>query len=104
MRSALVFLVTCTSWCIAATPAPQAPLPVHNSARTVQGAADNYKVQVKQPAPAARSSGGNLAPKVNPVATESETSESGGRTHGTLLATLFLMGVIAVRRYKSGRS
>jgi hypothetical protein len=33
----------------------------------------------------------------------SSTDDSGWRTYGTLLATLVLMGVIAVRRQKSGR-
>lgn len=34
---------------------------------------------------------------------EPEAGESGWRSYGMLLATLVLMGVIAVRRYKVGR-
>jgi hypothetical protein len=34
---------------------------------------------------------------------EPGTRESGWRSYGMLLATLVLMGVIAVRRYKAGR-
>jgi len=39
----------------------------------------------------------------NPSADEPEPGESGWRSYGMLLATLVLMGVIAVRRYKAGR-
>jgi hypothetical protein len=34
---------------------------------------------------------------------EADTDASGWRSYGMLLATLVLMGVIAVRRYKAGR-
>lgn len=39
----------------------------------------------------------------NPSTDEFDTDESGWRSYGMLLATLVLMGVIAVRRYKAGR-
>ena len=39
----------------------------------------------------------------NPPADELDPGESGWRSYGMLLATLVLMGVIAVRRYKAGR-
>ena len=39
----------------------------------------------------------------NPSADELDPDESGWRSYGMLLATLVLMGVIAVRRYKAGR-
>lgn len=38
------------------------------------------------------------------AAGEADTDESGWHPYGTLLATLALMGVIAVRRHKAGRS
>ena len=39
----------------------------------------------------------------NPSTDEFDQDESGWRSYGMLLATLVLMGVIAVRRYKAGR-
>lgn len=39
----------------------------------------------------------------NPSTDEFDADESGWRSYGMLLATLVLMGVIAVRRYKAGR-
>lgn len=39
----------------------------------------------------------------NPSTDEFDAGESGWRSYGMLLATLVLMGVIAVRRYKAGR-
>lgn len=39
----------------------------------------------------------------NPSTDEFDPGESGWRSYGMLLATLVLMGVIAVRRYKAGR-
>ena len=38
------------------------------------------------------------------AAGEADADESGWHPYGTLLATLALMGVIAVRRHKAGRS
>lgn len=44
------------------------------------------------------------SPNVRPnPSDEFDPSESGWRSYGMLLATLVLMGVIAVRRYKAGR-
>jgi hypothetical protein len=40
----------------------------------------------------------------NPSTEDHDSSESGWRSYGMLLATLVLMGVIAVRRYQAGRS
>ena len=34
---------------------------------------------------------------------QSDPGKSGWRTYGTLMATLILMGAIALRRYKSGK-
>lgn len=41
--------------------------------------------------------------RANPSSDEFDPGESGWRSYGMLLATLVLMGVIAVRRYKAGR-
>lgn len=46
----------------------------------------------------------NIRPNPAPAfAPDDEAGASGWRSYGMLLATLVLMGVIAVRRYKAGR-
>lgn len=39
----------------------------------------------------------------NSAGEQSDPGKSGWRTYGTLMATLILMGAIALRRYKSGK-
>ncbi|MEO8387073.1 MAG: hypothetical protein ABI893_06605 [Polaromonas sp.] len=41
--------------------------------------------------------------RANPSTDEPDAGESGWRSYGMLLATLVLMGVIAVRRFTTGR-
>lgn len=45
----------------------------------------------------------DVRPTLQNAGDEAGAGESGWRSYGMLLATLVLMGVIAVRRYKAGR-
>lgn len=71
-----------------------------NTPMKLQADADTVKVRaVYSP---------DIRPRPNPPQAfaaddEPEAGESGWRSYGMLLATLVLMGVIAVRRYKEGR-
>ncbi|SFU95503.1 hypothetical protein SAMN05216350_109156 [Polaromonas sp. YR568] len=76
------------------TPAVKAAAADNTTRMKLEPGADTVKVRaVYSP---------NVRPNP-PSADEFDSSESGWRSYGMLLATLVLMGVIAVRRYKAER-
>jgi hypothetical protein len=78
-------------------PFPSKPAAAKSTPMKLQAGADTVKVRAV------------YSPNVRPNPPQSfalddePEAESGWRSYGMLLATLVLMGVIAVRRYKDGR-
>jgi hypothetical protein len=107
MLKALITAVLAAAWIASASaysnssdhsrPAPAAKSALaEKSTRTkLQADADTVKVRaVYSP---------DVRPNSSTSIDEPNAGESGWRSYGMLLATLVLMGVIAVRRYKAGR-
>jgi hypothetical protein len=101
ITAALLASLVCASGSFAAPAAPSSAASAVRGVKAeqptrmkLQSGADTVKVRaVYSP---------NVRP--NPSTTDDlEAGESGWRSYGMLLATLVLMGVIAVRRYKAGR-
>jgi hypothetical protein len=100
ITAALFASLACASASFAASPAPSP------AASAVKG------IKADQPARMKLQSGTETvkvravySPNVRPNPSDEldDPGESGWRSYGMLLATLVLMGVIAVRRYKAGR-
>jgi hypothetical protein len=80
-------------------PFPNKPAAAKNTPMKLQAGADTVKVRAVY-SPNIRP---NPPPQTFAPDDEPGAGESGWRSYGMLLATLVLMGVIAVRRYKAGR-
>jgi hypothetical protein len=81
-----------------AAPAASAGKPQQPTRMKLQSGADTVKVRAVY-SPDIRPN----PPQVFTTDAEQDADASGWRSYGMLLATLVLMGVIAVRRYKAGR-
>ncbi len=96
---AAAWMTSASAYSDASDPPPRAPaVKAATAAQAAQmklpsGGADTVKVRAVY-SPVVRP---------NPSTDEFDAGESGWRSYGMLLATLVLMGVIAVRRYKAGR-
>lgn len=95
----VVFSVCISSACAhAGTPPPGSVLVAENAAHmALQLGPEAVKVSTKNNETQVRTV------SQNPTGEAPNRDSSGWRTYGTLLATLVLMGAIALRRHKSGK-
>lgn len=97
------WMASASAYSDASNPAPPAPaakagMAEKSTPMKLQAGADTVKVRAVY-SPDIRPN----PPQAFAADDEAGVGESGWRSYGMLLATLVLMGVIAVRRYKAGR-